>query len=404
MKKEKSESYLQLYDIIEELTTSGTKILDKEFLRQLKEMCKKSHDNVTDAFNIVMEQLEKDHAEIRYSSFQVMNELFTRSHLFRKLTLVRLHDIFCFTMETQPKENPLPLPKNVGKELKSFAVKTFYEWYKKYYTAYHKLFLGYEFLKYRCNINFDSIDILTREDEVRKKKKLEDEERIRLNKLEQVDIQYNYQYNDIVSNIKETENCFELLIPKNKTNETKIEGDRQNSYGKSKVHDTSDNGFSISSGEAGAQSPKKEEDFPDVEGEMHLIGSDTGILNDKYEVTIEFDAKPKVIETAENKNIIESLHDLYKEVCKHHVTVKRWLNILTKCSCKDLKKLEDFLNLKNNLANIIEKYVDIEFVTYDDEESDNFVEVPEKKVFDEQQPGCSKGTTCQQTLTALSLQ
>ena len=401
MKKEKSESYLQLYDIIEELTTSGTKILEKEFLKQLKEMCKKSHDNLTDAFNIVMEQLEKNHAEIRYSSFQVINELFARSHLFRKLTLVRLHDIFCFTMETQPKENPLPLPKNVGKELKSFAVKTFYEWYKKYHTAYHKLFLGYEFLKYRCNINFDSIDILTREEEVRKKKKLEDEERIRLNKLEQVDIQYNYQYNDIVNNIKETENCFELLIPKNKTNQTKIEGDR-NSNGKAKVHDTNENGFIISSGEAGLQSPKKEEDFIDVEDETHLIGSDTGILNDKYEVTIEFDTKPKVIETVENKNITESLHDLYKEVCKHHVTVKRWLNILTKCSCKDLKKLEHLLNLKNNLANIIEKYVDIEFVTYDDEESDNFVEVPEKKVLDEQQPGCSKGTTCQQALTVLS--
>ena len=108
---------------IEELTTSGKSALDQEIMRKIKKTCRYiilhyiihykreqnlrlnaftifivannvlwwffrlSDDYVKEVFRLSMTQLEKDHAEIRRSAFQIMNELFCRSHCFRELLL-----------------------------------------------------------------------------------------------------------------------------------------------------------------------------------------------------------------------------------------------------------------------------------------------------------------------------
>ena len=49
-----------------------------------------SNDYVDHVYESVMAQLDKDHAEIRLSAFQIASELFSRSHQFR----IRLVDNF----------------------------------------------------------------------------------------------------------------------------------------------------------------------------------------------------------------------------------------------------------------------------------------------------------------------
>jgi len=46
-----------------------------------------SDDFVRHAFYLLMTRLEKDHAEVRLSAFQIARELFVRSHCFRDLLL-----------------------------------------------------------------------------------------------------------------------------------------------------------------------------------------------------------------------------------------------------------------------------------------------------------------------------
>ena len=41
-----------------------------------------------------MTQLNKDHSEIRYSAFQIIDALFLRSHVFRELVLDNIQTIF----------------------------------------------------------------------------------------------------------------------------------------------------------------------------------------------------------------------------------------------------------------------------------------------------------------------
>lgn len=93
-----------------------------------------------------MTQLNKEHAEIRFSAFQIVDELFTRSHQFRALIISNFQEFLELTVETD-HEQPLPPPKEVAHKLKKAAIKSVQDWHEKYGEAYKMLSLGYHFLK-----------------------------------------------------------------------------------------------------------------------------------------------------------------------------------------------------------------------------------------------------------------
>jgi len=97
----------QLGDYVETLTHSGQKVLDKDTLKKLKNICKYAYcytlhtlylntviifciacilscfsccrisdGYVEHAYHLLMYQLERAHAEIRFSAFQICDELF----------------------------------------------------------------------------------------------------------------------------------------------------------------------------------------------------------------------------------------------------------------------------------------------------------------------------------------
>jgi len=49
--------------------------------------CRRSDDYVKHVFYLLMTRLEKYHSEVRLSAFQIIRELFVRSHCFRNLLL-----------------------------------------------------------------------------------------------------------------------------------------------------------------------------------------------------------------------------------------------------------------------------------------------------------------------------
>ena len=83
----------------------------------------------------LMKQLEKDHSEIRLSAFQVIIEIFERSHKFRCLIVDSLQDMLMQTLETEPSR-ALPPPKEAKNKLKALALSKIHDWVGKYGNAY----------------------------------------------------------------------------------------------------------------------------------------------------------------------------------------------------------------------------------------------------------------------------
>ena len=94
-----------------------------------------------------MAQLSQEHAEIRLSAFQVLDQLFARSHQFRTLVISNFQEFLELTLGTD-HERPLPPPREVAQRLRQAATRAVRGWNEKYGAAYKKLALGFHFLKH----------------------------------------------------------------------------------------------------------------------------------------------------------------------------------------------------------------------------------------------------------------
>lgn len=112
-----------------------------------------------------MKDIEKEHAEIRLSSFQVLDQLFQRSHSLRQLMCadfqkiislgnIRVHIIIKVNhFIIVSGVDPLPPPQNVATKLKEQSLLTIKQWVEKYGDGYPKLKLGYNYLKHNKKVS-----------------------------------------------------------------------------------------------------------------------------------------------------------------------------------------------------------------------------------------------------------
>ncbi|CAG2056827.1 unnamed protein product, partial [Timema podura] len=117
-----------------------------------------SNDYVERVYHLVIHQLGKEHAEIRYSAFQICDELFRRSHVFRELLVSNLQYVMEVTAETCP-DRPLPPPRAVALDLKKLALRVIQEWNKEFGDGYKKLHLGFNFLKHCKKVDFNALEM-----------------------------------------------------------------------------------------------------------------------------------------------------------------------------------------------------------------------------------------------------
>lgn len=112
-------------------------------------MCapRSSEEQLSCAYRLLKTQLTQDHAEVRLSAFQVVDELFTRSHQFRVLLVSDFQEFLELTLGTD-LEQPLPPPREAAQRLRQAALRAVEGWNEKFGEAYKKLALGYHFLKH----------------------------------------------------------------------------------------------------------------------------------------------------------------------------------------------------------------------------------------------------------------
>ncbi|XP_008047895.1 UV-stimulated scaffold protein A [Carlito syrichta] len=202
----------KLSELIEELTTSGEPQLNPEKIKELKKICKSSEEQLSHAYRLLMSQLSREHAEIRLSAFQIVDTLFTRSHQFRMLVVSDFQEFLELTLGTD-HEQPLPPPREVAQKLRQAAIQAVEGWNEKFGEAYKKLALGYHFLRHIKKVDFHDVNVRTVAERKREEEKQKHLDKIHRERAKQAEREMEEMSGEIASCLTEVENCFRLLMP-----------------------------------------------------------------------------------------------------------------------------------------------------------------------------------------------
>ena len=167
--------------VIEKLSTYGKEELEPTFTKQLKSYCKSlgtCQQDVNQLGLLILHQLEKNHAQIRYGSLLIIEYLFEKSHLFRIFICEHLESFFklCFglngfnyfdkliecnnsekmnTKNINDKKKSLQ-PAVWRKKLHSKALECYLYWYREFSSAYKTLKNGFIFLQKQGLVDSDT--------------------------------------------------------------------------------------------------------------------------------------------------------------------------------------------------------------------------------------------------------
>ncbi|XP_033069322.1 UV-stimulated scaffold protein A isoform X1 [Trachypithecus francoisi] len=202
----------KLSKLVEELTTSGEPRLNPEKMKELKKICKSSEEQLSRAYRLLIAQLTQEHAEIRLSAFQIVDELFARSHQFRMLVVSNFQEFLELTLGTDPAQ-PLPPPREAAQRLRQAATRAVEGWNEKFGEAYKKLALGYHFLRHNKKVDFQDTNARTLAERKREEEKQKHLDKIYQERASQAEREMQEMSGEIESCLTEVENCFRLLVP-----------------------------------------------------------------------------------------------------------------------------------------------------------------------------------------------
>ncbi|NXH15567.1 UVSSA protein, partial [Bucco capensis] len=410
----------RLAELVEELTTSGEPRLEPGRMKELKKICRCSEEHINHAYHLLLSRLQEEHAEMRFSAFQIVQELFTRSHHFRSLLIANFQEFLELTVGIN-HEQPLPPPKEVAQKLRRAAIKSVQEWHEKYGEAYKMLSLGYHYLKQIKKVDFQDVHARTvaeRRREEEKQKRLENIHKEKANRAQKEMEEMSQEISDALT---EMENCFRLLIPDPfdfTVNDLELEPDKQIPLASQMEVKQSSSGFMddeqpccskdlLAVSQCGRSDGNKEEKAEQKESVSALKDDDYqtfvrshGLLSHKYTLDLEISTDIKVHENEDNTAIINSVVDAHKLLKnKFWPSVQSWIQLFTRAGVND-DRLRSAIELKNKLETALKKYKEMnisfqerrgkgmkasddeEEEEEEEEDEDDFVEVPEKEGYE----------------------
>ncbi|KAM4900848.1 UV-stimulated scaffold protein A isoform 2-T2 [Sylvia borin] len=433
----------RLAELVEELTTSGESQLEPGKMKELKKICKSSEEHISLAYHLLVTRLQEEHAEMRFSAFQVVQELFARSHQFRTLLIANFQEFLELTVGID-HEQPLPPPKEVAQKLRKAAIKAVQDWHEKYGEAYKQLSLGYHFLKQNKKVDFQDVHARTVAERRREEEKQKRLENIYKEKVKRMEKEMEEMSQEIADTLTEMENCFQLLMPDPFNfgmNDIDLELSKPTSANAARPASSLSSQGEVNPSYLGCmddEQPCCSKDIPpvsqcvttdgnkevDEKPEPKELDGDTcldiqysdpaldeddddyyqtfvrnyGLISHKYTLDLEVSTDIKVQENEDNTAIINSVMDAHKLLRnKFWPSVQSWIQLLTRAGIND-GRLRCAIELKNKLETAMKKYkeINISFKARkrkvmkasddddddDDEDEDEFVEVPEKEGYE----------------------
>ena len=98
-----------------------------------------------------MVHLGEEHAEVRLSAHDLVEQLFQRSHTFRECLIDTFQEYLALAVGVDA-ERPLPPPAGAAKLLKARTLLSIKRWAEAYGAGYPKLKLSYSYLKYNLRV------------------------------------------------------------------------------------------------------------------------------------------------------------------------------------------------------------------------------------------------------------
>ncbi|XP_036136248.1 UV-stimulated scaffold protein A isoform X2 [Molossus molossus] len=407
----------RLSELVEDLTTSGEPQLNTEKMKELKKICKSSEEQLSHAYHLLMAQLSQEHAEIRLSAFQVVDALFARSHLFRVLVVSSLQEFLELTLGTDHRR-PLPPPREVAQKLRQAVTQAIQGWNEKFGMAYKKLALGYHFLKHSQQVDFQDVNARTLAERKREEEKQRRLDRIYRERSEQAVQEMEEMSEEIRGCLTEVHSCFRLLVPFD-LGLSPGAGSLAVASGASEegapclasIPDLGDEEQPCCSktlpacarrpvaigGEGpprvttGATSEDEEEDDSDSEEFVrhHGLGSH------KYTLDVELSSENlRIQEDEDNCAVIQSARDMLKLIRNKFLpAVCTWVQLFTRAGAHG-RHLEAAIDLKAELETALRRSQELDIepkglsrrevvaLGDEDEDEDDFVEVPEKEGYE----------------------
>nr|XP_020032855.1 UV-stimulated scaffold protein A isoform X3 [Castor canadensis] len=418
----------KLPELVEELTTSGEPQLNPEKMKELKKICKSSEEQLNHAYRLLMTQLTQDHAEIRLSAFQVVDELFTRSHQFRVLLVSDFQEFLELTLGTD-HEQPLPPPREAAQQLRQAAMRAVEGWNEKFGEAYKKLALGYHFLRHTKKVDFQDVNARTLAERKREEEKQKHLDKIHRERAELAQREIEEMSEEIRCCLTEVENCFRLLVPldfgpcpegevlNQAFGRTEEGASGSSSLGHTASRQSCASGpqdeeqpccsrdlpaFMCYSGAAGdgekpaqtdTRSPSEDEDEgsdPEEFVRSHGLGSH------KYTLDVELSSDGlKVQESEDNLAVLHAARDALKLIRNKFLPAAcSWVKRFTHAGIHS-EHLKHAIDLKIELELALKKYEELDIVPErrqksrteapedrEDEDDEDFVEVPEKEGYE----------------------
>ncbi|XP_009554319.2 UV-stimulated scaffold protein A isoform X1 [Cuculus canorus] len=431
----------RLSELVEELTTSGEPRLEPGRVKELKRICRSSEEHINHVYHLLMTRLNEEHAEMRFSAFQIVQELFIRSHQFRTLIISNFQEFLELTVGID-HEQPLPPPKEVAQKLRKAAIKAVQEWHEKYGEAYKKLSLGYHFLKQNKKVDFQDVHARTVAEKKREEEKQKRLDNIYKEKAKRAEKEMEEMSHEIADTLTEMENCFQLLMPDPfdfTVNVTEVEPNKQMPADQDRPASTLSSQTEVNQSYFGCMDDEqpccskdilsvsqcgrtdKELDEKQEKPEQEGLDGDTclevqsgvpaftdddyqtfvrnhGLISHKYTLDLEISTDIQVHENEDNAAIINNVTDAHKLLKnKFWPSVQSWIQLFTRAGIND-DRLRCAIGLKNKLETAMKKYkeMNISFKERkrkvmkasgdddddDDEDEDEFVEVPEKEGYE----------------------
>ncbi|XP_031572194.1 UV-stimulated scaffold protein A-like [Actinia tenebrosa] len=402
----------ELGELIEDLTTTGKPSLDEKQIKRVKNICKTSNSYVNHAYHILITQLKKKHSEIRFSCFQIIQELFSRSHVFRELILGEFQ-VFMELVIGVDSNIPLPPPLKTAKTLKEKGVEAVESWHQKYGSHYKKLDLGYQYLKRIKHIEFDAIRTRSlaerRQAEEREKRR----QKILQKKIDKAENEIAEQTGHIELCLTEINNCFKLLLPhpddyevhclelekEDITHQITTGNDldtpgKKDGKEKSLTNMTSNTNSNSTNDTDIECDGSNQEDTGTKENQREDLVKDHGLGSRSYEINLEVNTfQPTVDETEDNTIIINTVREMNKEIThKYLPMINQWLQVFTKAGHSH-QRILSVIDLKRQLQSAKDKFNELNISPIklgnkeennscdddDDNDEDEFLDVPEKE-------------------------
>ncbi|XP_016087953.1 UV-stimulated scaffold protein A-like [Sinocyclocheilus grahami] len=283
-----------------------------------------------------MTQLNQEHAEIRLSAFQMVNEIFSRSHHFRGLLITNFQEFLELTVETDT-EQPLPPPKEVVRKLRTLAIQAVQSWHATYGEAYKKLSLGYHFLK-----QIKKVFIWMR-------------------------LFCDYKITtEIEETLTEMNNCIKLLATDDLNLFNEEAAVAKTSAGAENISDQPCCSKYLSNEQNGKMTEKTndegqpdkcsdESDTEEVPDEDAFLRS-TGLMSYRYQLELNVSTDLKLRGTEENEAVVNTVRNLHRLITTRHLPlVQSWIQVFTKVGVEE-ELMRRATELKKSLEYALRKH------------------------------------------------